>query len=62
MTRTRKQIQRDIDDTVEQREAFAKMAREETDKDYKEGLYINVDNCNKRIQELVVERDAHRGR
>lgn len=58
MSRSKRDIQRDIDDAIEQRENFARMAREEEDKDYKQGLYINVDNCNRRIQELVAERDG----
>jgi hypothetical protein len=40
------------------RESFLATLREETDKDYREGLYINLDNCDKHIRELECQRDA----
>lgn len=55
--RTRAMIQREIKETEAQRERFAALARSEPDKDYKAGLYGNVDICNERINRLVAERE-----
>jgi hypothetical protein len=54
--RTIEQIDKEIAQASEIREQFAKQAREEEDKDYKAGLYINVDNCNNRIDMLLEEK------
>jgi hypothetical protein len=54
--RTIKEIDGAIAKAVEKREQFAQMAKEEKDKDYRLGLYRNVDRCNEVIDELVREK------
>lgn len=60
MTKKQKiaKFNKDIKEAYRVRENFLATLREETDKDYREGLYINLDNCDKHIRELECKRDA----
>jgi len=60
MTKRKKiaKLNAEIKEACSVRESFLTTLRAETDKDYREGLYINLANCDRVIRELEDERDA----
>jgi len=54
----KKKINAEIKEACSIRESFLATLREEKDKDYREGLYINIENCDNHIRELECQRDA----
>jgi hypothetical protein len=51
-------INAEIKEANETRDRFLATLREETDKDYREGLIQNVERCDQIIRELGCKRDA----
>ncbi len=59
MTKKQKaKINAEIKEANKVRDGFLATLREETDKDYREGLILNIERCDQIIRDLGCKRDA----
>lgn len=54
----KKKINAEIKEARQVRDGFLATLREETDKDYREGLILNVERCDQIIRDLECKRDV----